>query len=72
MQSYVQRMCQSFAPETSFTPQPSLVALEGVIDAAVNVKHQPENVTTDKLNEFVGCLKNDSMVESYTPHSFIW
>ena len=65
-------MFQSFAPETSFTPQPSLVALEGVIDAAVNVENQPENATTDKLNEFVGGLKNDSMIGRYAPHFFIW
>src|SRR5258706_3491604 len=71
MQSYVQRMFQSFAPETSLTPQSSLVALESVIEAAVNAEDQPEKTTTDKLNEFVSCLKNDSMVERYTPHFYI-
>ena len=52
-----------FAPETLFTPQSRLVALERVIDAAVNVEDQPENAASDKLNEFVSCLKDESMVE---------
>ena len=42
------------------------------MEAAVNVEDQPEIATTDKLNEFVSCLKNESMVERYTPHLCIW
>ena len=72
MQSYVPCMFQSLAPETFFTSHSSLIALESVIDAAVNVEDEPENVTTDKLKEFVSCLRNDSMVERYTPHFCIW
>ncbi len=61
-------MLQSLAPETPFTPQSSLVALESVIEAAVNAEDQRRRTTTDKLDEFVSCLKDGSMVERYTPH----
>jgi len=66
MQMYVQRMFQLFAPETSLTPQFRLVALESVVEAAVNTGGQPEGTTTDKLSVFVSCLKDDSMKERYT------
>ena len=59
-------VCSSIRAVNPFDPQSRLVVLEGVIDAAVNVEDQPENATTDKLNEFVSCLKNESMVERYT------
>lgn len=65
-------LCATYVPVTCarnhFYPQSSLVALESVIEAAVNAEDEPEKTTTDKLNEFVSCLKNDSMVERYTPH----
>jgi len=65
MRIYVQRMLQLFTPETSLTPQFRLVALESVVEAAVNTEGQPEE-TTDKLSVFVSCLKDDSLKERYT------
>ena len=66
MRRYIQRMFQFFASEASFTPQSRLVALESVIEAAVDTEGQPEKTTPEKLSEFVSCLKNDSMKERYT------
>ena len=72
MQSYVQRMFQYPRLKPLLPPSVRLIALECVIEAAVNVEDQPEYATTDKLCDFVSHLKNDSMIARYTPYFFIW
>lgn len=62
----MQCMFHLFASEAPFTPQSRLVALESVIEAAVDTEGQPEKTTPEKLSEFVSCLKNDSMKQRYT------
>jgi hypothetical protein len=69
IQTYVQRMSQLFASETFLTPQSRLVALDSVVEAAVNAEVLPEATTTettDKLRLFVSCLKDNSMKERYS------